>query len=216
MFILTTLEDLVQLKPSVLGLSSEKSVKDAINAKYSNKVIYDIGLCICVWDLMGASDGMIGHGTGLINVTVEFRMLVFRPFRGEILSGKIKHSDQDGITMDLDFTSEVYIPAENLPPNSTFSRAEGVWVWKTEDGTELFFDKGEPALFRVESEQWEDQKPGVVRRDPETGHVVHERGSAWTVIGSMAIPGLGPTLWWAEQDGEDEEDDGEVMGDVDE
>ncbi|ORY14511.1 DNA-directed RNA polymeras-like protein III 25 kDa polypeptide [Clohesyomyces aquaticus] len=209
MFILTTIEDLVQLKPSVLNQNPEKTVKDAINEKYSNKIIYNVGLCICMWDLLGASDGMIGHGTGLVNVNVEFRLLVFRPFRGEILSGKIKHSDSEGITMDLSFTSEIIIPASNLFPNSTFSLAEGVWVWRTDDGTELFLDKGEPALFRVESEIWEDQQPGVVRRG-EDGKVVFERGSAWRVVGSMALPGLGPTLWWAEQD--EEEGEGEDQG----
>jgi len=31
-------------------------------------VIQKIGLCICLYDLLSASEGLIGHGTGLVNV----------------------------------------------------------------------------------------------------------------------------------------------------
>jgi DNA-directed RNA polymerase III subunit RPC8 len=43
-------------------------IQDEINAKYSNKVIQKIGLCICLYDLLTASDGQIGTGTGKISV----------------------------------------------------------------------------------------------------------------------------------------------------
>lgn len=32
------------------------------------QVIQKIGLCICVYDILNASDGLIGHGTGIVNV----------------------------------------------------------------------------------------------------------------------------------------------------
>jgi len=153
-------------------------------------------------------------------------MAVFRPFRGEIIYGRIKSSSPEGIIIDLDFTSEVFVPYQNLFENSSFNQAESVWVWNS-DGTELFLDKGEPVLFRVEQEEWIDQQPTIVQKD-ELGEVVEERGTAWRVIvsyrrrlpqfewcanhfqGSMNQAGLGPTLWWGEQ----EEEEGEE-GDVD-
>lgn len=64
---------------------SGESIQDNINAKYANKVynlgpltevtmltalqvIQKIGLCICIYDILNASDGLIGHGTGIVNV----------------------------------------------------------------------------------------------------------------------------------------------------
>jgi DNA-directed RNA polymerase III subunit RPC8 len=47
--------------------------------------------------LLESSDGLIGHGTGLVNVNVKFRLIVFRPFKGEILLGKISSATQQGI-----------------------------------------------------------------------------------------------------------------------
>lgn len=44
------------------------ALEDNINEKYANKVIQKIGLCISFYDLLESSDGLIGHGTGLVNV----------------------------------------------------------------------------------------------------------------------------------------------------
>lgn len=74
------------------------------------------------YDLLESSDGLIGHGTGLVNVNgawnmgspnislfmredysdiiaglVKFRMIVFRPFKGEIILGKITSATEQGI-----------------------------------------------------------------------------------------------------------------------
>jgi DNA-directed RNA polymerase III subunit RPC8 len=171
---------LIQIKPANFGTPSAQAIKDVVNEKYSNKIVPGIGLCICMWDLLTATEGLIGHGTGLVNVNIEFRMAVFRPFRGEIIHGRIKSSNEEGIIIDLDFTSEVFVPYQNLFENSSFSNAENVWVWNS-DGTELFLDKGEPVLFRVEQEEWVDQRPTIVQKD-EKGDIIEERGTAWRVI----------------------------------
>lgn len=80
-----------------------------------SQVIQKIGLCISFYDLLESSDGLIGHGTGLVNVNgkspcysasvatftdfapVKFRMIVFRPFKGEIMLGKISSGTENGI-----------------------------------------------------------------------------------------------------------------------
>ena len=78
------------------------------------QVIQKIGLCICVYDVLSASDGLIGHGTGIVNVNgvpkksglqcpyikrflVEFRLIVFRPFKGEIVLGQISSASEYGM-----------------------------------------------------------------------------------------------------------------------
>ena len=81
----TTASDLVQISPEDVEKPGGESIEDNINAKYANKVngllwkpraamlttfqvIQKIGLCICVYDVLSASDGLIGHGTGIVNV----------------------------------------------------------------------------------------------------------------------------------------------------
>ncbi|KAI9819545.1 MAG: DNA-directed RNA polymerase III subunit rpc25 [Pycnora praestabilis] len=114
MFILTTISDLVQISPDDFGKSSAEAIEDNINAKYANKVIQKIGLCICLYDLLKASEGLIGHGTGIVNVNVEFRLVVFRPFKGEIILGKISSASEYGIKIRLDFFDDIFIPPHLL------------------------------------------------------------------------------------------------------
>lgn len=48
-----------------------------VNAKDGDRdlivvqVIQNVGLCIAFYDLLESSDGLIGHGTGLVNVNGE-------------------------------------------------------------------------------------------------------------------------------------------------
>lgn len=64
----TKIADLVQIAPQDLGKNASQAIEDNINLKYANKVIQKIGLCICFYDLLSASEGLIGHGDGLVNV----------------------------------------------------------------------------------------------------------------------------------------------------
>ena len=78
------------------------------------QVIQKIGLGICFYDLLKASEGQIGHdNTGIVNVNgpnslyklpgslltdpVVFRLLVFRPFRSEIICGRIASATEQGM-----------------------------------------------------------------------------------------------------------------------
>jgi hypothetical protein len=64
----STIQDLIQIKPQDFGKPSVEAIKDAINDKYSNKIVPGVGLCIALWDLLSTTEGLIGHGTGLVNV----------------------------------------------------------------------------------------------------------------------------------------------------
>ena len=82
----TTFDDLVQVPPHGIRNNqiSRNDLEDRINEKYSNKVqpttaivmliltvgqiVQNVGLCIAMYDLLKASDGLIGNGTGNVNV----------------------------------------------------------------------------------------------------------------------------------------------------
>ncbi|KZF23793.1 putative DNA-directed RNA polymerase III subunit 22.9 kDa [Xylona heveae TC161] len=200
MFILTTISDLVKISPADFSKPSIQAIEDNINAKYANKVIQKVGLCISLYDILSASEGNIGHMTGIVNVNVEFRMIVFRPFKGEILNGKISSSSPAGIRIRLDFFDDIFVPPHLLFDGSVFDHREAVFIWRTEDGAELFFDKNETVRFRVEAEFWNDQSPvgpGSLEAQANGGENGHgSRKSPYVIEASMSQGGLGPTLWW--------------------
>lgn len=110
----TKIADLVQITPEDFRKQASQAIEDNINSKYANKVIQKIGLCVCLYDLLSSSEGLIGHGTGLVNVNgkyslknpiysgliedaVEFRLVVFRPFKDEVLLGRISSATPAGL-----------------------------------------------------------------------------------------------------------------------
>ncbi|KAK9616741.1 DNA-directed RNA polymerase III complex subunit Rpc25 [Aspergillus fumigatus] len=211
MFILTTISDLIQISPEDFSKYSAVAIEDNINEKYANKVIQKIGLCIGFYDLLESSDGLIGHGTGLVNVNVKFRLIVFRPFKGEILLGKISSATQQGIksmqllqarghhahantkAVGVEFFNDILIPPDLLLDGARFDIADQVWVWENEDGSTFYFDIGEIVRFRVEMEEWHDQIPNA----PDLGDgTTIERKPPYSIIGSMQMAGLGPVSWW--------------------
>ena len=73
----------MQIPPHEFYKRSRDEIEDKINEKYANKVfgrdlhanqltpdsvVHKVGLCVCMYDLLKASDGLIGHGTGNVNV----------------------------------------------------------------------------------------------------------------------------------------------------
>ncbi|PPJ60242.1 hypothetical protein CBER1_01328 [Cercospora berteroae] len=202
MFTLITLADVVQIHPNEFHKPSIRAVEDFINTKYADKVIHKVGLCIGFHSLISASEGLIGHGTGIVNVNVDFRLVVFRPFKGEILRATITQSSPQGIYLSLDFYEDLLVPPETLFEGSTWEKDENgtmAFVWRTEDGeggqNEFFFDSAESCMVRIEEEQWHDASPDALRNSQEEEETT-SRSPPYLVRGSMMHSGLGPTLWW--------------------
>ncbi|KAK3330427.1 RNA polymerase III subunit Rpc25-domain-containing protein [Apodospora peruviana] len=193
MFILTKIADLVQIAPEDFGKQSFAAIEDNINAKYANKVVQKLGLVVCLWDILWTSEGLIGHGTGLVNVNVEFRVVVFRPFQGEVIVARIARQTQDGMHLATDFFHDIFVPASELPDGSEFEPSEGIWVWR-EDDQELYYDQNEMVRFQVLMEDWHDQTPKgpVDITDPPTAQI----SPPYTITGTMKTSGLGCYLWW--------------------
>ncbi|RYP10296.1 hypothetical protein DL764_000788 [Monosporascus ibericus] len=192
MFILTKIADLVQIAPSQFEKHSRIAIEDNINAKYSNRVIQKIGLCICMYDLLWASEGLIGHGTGMVNVNVEFRMIVFRPFKGETILGKISSATPDGIHIRTDFFEEIFVPYKELPENTEFVHNEQAWTWIV-DGESMYYDKNEMVRLQVIDETWNDQMPDSAEQEALDKA---KKVSPYNIQGSMLKEGLGVCLWW--------------------
>lgn len=117
---------------------------------------------------------------------VTFRLVVFRPFKGEILQGTISRNSLDGVRVSLGFFHDVFVPAAALWEGTRYEPSEDAWIWKTEDGTELFLDRNETVRFRVEGEEWTDLSP---EKQVPLGEEVEEveRRSPYQIIVSLSL-----------------------------
>jgi DNA-directed RNA polymerase subunit E'/Rpb7 len=89
MFVVTTIEDNIRVHPSELSKPPLKAVSDVIEKRYVDKVVANIGLVVTLYDVLDISGGFIYPNDGAANFKVKFRVVVFRPFPGEIIVGKL-------------------------------------------------------------------------------------------------------------------------------
>lgn len=116
--------------------------------------MFNVGLCIALFDLISVGDEYIFPSDGGSHIQVEFRLMVFRPFVGEVLTGKIRSCNQHGImgsfislfsclacsfAVSLEFFEDVIIPLEHLKSGTGFNTREQVWIWHF-DGNEARLD----------------------------------------------------------------------------
>lgn len=56
----------MSVHPSAFGVPPEQALISALNKKYANRVLHDVGLCVCVFDLTEAGEGKVRYGDGFL------------------------------------------------------------------------------------------------------------------------------------------------------
>lgn len=129
----------------------------------------NVGLCIALFDIIEIKDSIIQPGDGSSFTEVKFRYIVFRPFIDEIIIGKIKSCNNDGVQgnirtfiifiqhilkliylfvniVSLGFFDDILIAPKDLQTQSRFDEIEQAWIWEYDlgDGTthDLYMDIG--------------------------------------------------------------------------
>jgi len=110
-------------------------------------VIEDVGLCIELYDVLEISQGTVYAGDGGAFATVKFRMIVFKPFVGELLVGSIKSQDQNGVMVTFDFFDQVIVPPGFLQPESAWNGEK--WYWNFGEHR-LWMSIGDQVRVRIE------------------------------------------------------------------
>lgn len=77
-----------------LGKPTELAIAHVLEQNYVDKVIHDVGLVITLYDVLKVGEGAVFHSDGGVHYKVVFRIVVFRPFPGELLVGVVKQMDE--------------------------------------------------------------------------------------------------------------------------
>eukprot|EP01104_Vermistella_antarctica_P005217 TRINITY_DN15664_c0_g1_i1.p1 TRINITY_DN15664_c0_g1~~TRINITY_DN15664_c0_g1_i1.p1 ORF type:complete len:247 (-),score=59.16 TRINITY_DN15664_c0_g1_i1:222-962(-) len=154
MFVAVELEDKVRVPPDRLKGDEVASVTYEIHAKFCNKVIHNVGLCLVLLDIVKIGDAIVYPGCGSAHFETRFRVLVFRPFVGEVLCGTISNTNAEGIRISLGFFDDIFVPRRCLKAPREFREGDDqLYVWRFQ-GSELFYDEHAVVRFRVSDVQF--------------------------------------------------------------
>lgn len=205
MFIVATLDDTVSIAPHLFNEQLSTIVAEEIDRKLANTIFQELGLCICLYDILSMGDCILLPSDANFHIKVKFRYVVFRPNIDEIVVGKIRSSSKDGITVTLGFFDDILIPATKLQHPSRFIESEQTWAWQYETDDEmhdLVMDIGEEIRFRVVQEIFEDTAPKEMPNGNgpvgQTTTTDDDKKVPYTIIGSISEPGLGLKSWWTD------------------
>ncbi|KAJ1368338.1 hypothetical protein KIN20_029450 [Parelaphostrongylus tenuis] len=195
MFVLALLEDSIVVRPYELGNDLGSVLRRRINQRLSNRVVPELGLCICVYDLLEVGVTYILPGDGCGYTRVKFRLVVFRPHIDEVIEARVIFSTSQGLRLSVDFFEDITIPAERLPEPHVFEQSEQVWYWEYpsdngEPPAKLYMDPGKIVRFRVVENIFRDVKPNLTAEEAQTE-------KSYEIIGTMAETGLGCVAWWS-------------------
>lgn len=199
MFVLTKIADTIRIQPADLEKNTLESLEQEINRKFANKVLHNVGLCVCMYDIETYEDGLIRPGDGAIYIKTVFRLVVFRPFVGEILVGWVSSCTEYGINVKVEFFDDIHIPRSLLFEDCTFVPREQAWVWKNGD-SELYIDTNEKIRFRVEQELFNESQPtkpkGEMEGEDNGPSDAYHAVPPYSIIGSCQVDGMGLVSWW--------------------
>ncbi|KAF8003137.1 DNA-directed RNA polymerase III subunit RPC8 [Metschnikowia aff. pulcherrima] len=195
MFILSQISDLVRIPPQSFNMPLHHVLKNELHQKYSNKVITNVGLAVAVWDILEIKDGLLRPGDGGSYVEVKFRMVVWKPFIGEILCGWVADCSPEGIKVRMEFFQEIFIPKDYLFESCIYKPVEKAWVWKPDEESELFLDINEKIRFRVEEEIFVNIKPQSSSEALGLDDTSN-KAPPYALIASCQTDGMGCVSWW--------------------
>ncbi|KDQ19103.1 hypothetical protein BOTBODRAFT_63227 [Botryobasidium botryosum FD-172 SS1] len=207
MYNLALMKDTVALRPNTFGSPPHIAILEELNKKYANRVVHDVGLAICVFDLVEAGEGKVRYGDGCLWYKITFRLVVFRPFRSEIIVAQVKSNSEEAVRLTLEFFDDIYIPVAYLPHPHAFDPNDRQHFWVPDRTTEELLDEplpqrnyleaGEYIRVRVESDEFYDDEPGPPK--VIEGVAVQDdtyRRPPYRIICSIAEAGLGLISWW--------------------
>lgn len=200
MFILTKFKDIVRVPACNLGEPIEKVLIEELNRRFANKVVLNVGLVICLHNILEIGESHIYCGDAAIHTRCVFELLVFRPQIGEIICGTLRSSSKEGLNISLGFFDSIIIPHEQLAEPSLFNETEQTWTWNFQDEDQthaMLLEIGEQLRFRVHKEIFVDVSPHGPTRIPVAPVIQPlKQDVPYTILGSISESGLGLVKWW--------------------
>eukprot|EP00854_Cymbomonas_tetramitiformis_P010798 gene10798-12774_t len=162
MFVTSTISDShVRILPENLGKARVEAVTDQLEITYVDKVFPELGFIISIYEILSIEGGTIYPSDGGATFSV-----VFRPYVGEVLIGRLEKSNSAGLKVTLDFFNDVFVPEHALQAPSEFDEQEQLWVWKI-DGNEAYMELEEKVRFRVMAVRFPEE-PNSLAQENDT------------------------------------------------
>lgn len=145
MFFVKTLEHRIDLHPSFFSASAPDFIREKLyqDVEGTNTGTFMI---IAVLQIDDISEPKIAPGTGFAQYNVGYRAMVWRPFRGEVVDGKVTNVVNNGFFADVGGLA-VFVSKTMLPPSMKHNAEGSTPSWSEADG--MIIEKDSQVRLRI-------------------------------------------------------------------
>lgn len=137
MFFLKDLKHTINLHPSYFGPSTTAFLEQKLHADVEGTCSGKYGYIVAVINIVSIGAGTIQPGAGLAQFVVDYKAIVYRPFKGEVVDGVIKNVGKMGIFADVG-PVQVFISSHLMPSDFRFDPSANPPCWiSNKDGETL-------------------------------------------------------------------------------
>jgi len=204
------------IEPRKFRAKHVDEIMEKIEATFVNKVLPGRGMPICVSKIDSVGDPLIFPETCGTYVTTTFRLVIFKPYDGEIIEGKVMKQDASGILVTIgDFFDDVFIPKAGIQQPCTFDVEDSNWIWNCEYTEEPCIVEDEDKI-RLKVTKVNFAPPTSIKEQQTQkvdlqGALLYEQveiQKMW-ITGSILVSGCGPVKWWADGESDSDSSDSE-------
>ncbi|CAI9107709.1 OLC1v1007141C1 [Oldenlandia corymbosa var. corymbosa] len=218
MFRLSEIEHTFRLPPHRLDRPLAEAIKGELESLFVDKVIAYLGLCISIYDIRSIDGGFVFPGDGASTYTVKFRLIIFCPFVGEVIAGRLIDSTDEGLKLSLGFFDDIHVPVSKLPQGSCSetdpdNKGKVRWMWNYGDGQKFPIDNLDEIRLRVHDVRYPKvplEQESSSKNEEESSSKNEEESSSkneqksrskkpfapMEIMGFLDCDGLGPISWW--------------------
>ncbi|KAF0988104.1 hypothetical protein HZS_1574 [Henneguya salminicola] len=192
MFYIAQLKSLVEVKPHQFEEDELEIIKSDISRRFCDKILFKVGLFLSTYNINKVAQPFILPGCGSYHAEVYFSAVVFCPFVGQVVEGRIKSINSSYVQISLKFFEDIYLHPDQMQQPSRFDTSHNAWVWncqtEQDQSHQFFILEGEKIRFRVTEILFKDVNFNKFNNS--------NQNKPMTITVTINEPGLGPTLWW--------------------
>lgn len=124
------------MPPQTFGPKLRAALIRKLNQEVEGSCSGQHGYIIMVTSVDEISPGYIRDGTAMVSYEVQYKAVVFRPFRNEVLDAVVTTVSKQGFFAEAG-PLQMFVAASNMPSNLVFEAAATPQKFQSEDGIRI-------------------------------------------------------------------------------
>lgn len=169
MFYEAEVEDYIRVEPKLFGLETKEAIKKQLQEIYRDYLDKEIGVAICILNILDVGEGIIIPGDGSVYYNTRFKVLTWKPELQELVYGVISEITNFGAFIHLGAMQGMIHISQTMDDYVSFSKTNSLIGRQSKRSLK----KGDSCIARIVAISYKGNEPkiGLTMRQPGLGKI---------------------------------------------